>query len=204
MRRLIALVTLLLLDLPAATSQAQPTTAAWAAFEQTWARVTAYSATIAIFEREGAQVQSSVLDYTFRRPSSVTVHFLVGRNAGVTVVWTGGDTVVGHRGNGIIALFKQTFALHDPKVTSIRGSSIDQLSFAAFVAHSHDTPGIVSEGTGPTILDIPTVAVTLVATSAVRNTGLTREIIDISVPTSLPLRALGYEGDTLVRQVEHL
>jgi outer membrane lipoprotein-sorting protein len=40
---------------------------AWAAFEQTWAGITAYSATVTVFEREGTQVQSSVLDYTFRK-----------------------------------------------------------------------------------------------------------------------------------------
>jgi outer membrane lipoprotein-sorting protein len=54
---------------------AQSAPAAWATFEQTWASMTAYSATVAIFEREGAQVQSSVLDYTFHKPSSASVHF---------------------------------------------------------------------------------------------------------------------------------
>jgi hypothetical protein len=87
-------------------------------------------------------------------------------------------------------------------VTTIRRSSIDQLSFAAMLAHSQGTPGIVSQDVGPAILDIPTEAVTLVPTSSVADTGLTREVVDISVPTGLPLRILGYEGDTLVRQID--
>jgi outer membrane lipoprotein-sorting protein len=184
------------------SSQAQSAPAAWTTFEQTWANITAYSATVAIFEREGAQVQSSVLNYTFRKPSSASVHFVAGKNAGVTVTWSGDETVVAHRGSGLIALFKKTFALHDPQVTTIRGSSIDQLSFAAFIAHSKGTPGIVSEQPGPTILDIPTEAVTLIPTSSATDTGLTREIIDLSVSTNLPLRVLGYEQDTLVREVD--
>jgi hypothetical protein len=175
---------------------------AWVAFERAWANVTAYSATVAVFERQGTQVSSSVLDYTFRKPSSATVHFVAGPNAGVTVVWNGGDTVVAHRGNGLAALFKKTFPLHDPQVTTIRGSSIDQLSFAAILAHSRGTPGIVSQEAGPAILDIPTEAITLIPTSSSTDTGLTREVVDLSVPTSLPLRVLGYAGETLVRQVD--
>jgi outer membrane lipoprotein-sorting protein len=183
-------------------SQAQTVPAAWSAFEQTWANVSAYSATVAIFEREDAQVESSVLDYTFRKPASATVHFVAGKNSGATVVWAGGDTVVAHRGSGLIALIRKTFALRDPQVTTIRGSSIDELSFAAFIAHAQGTPGIVSEETGPTILDIPTVAVTLVPTTSATDTGLTREVIDLSVPTKLPIRVLGYENGTLVREID--
>lgn len=85
---------------------------------------------------------------------------------------------------------------------TIRGSSIDQLSFAAFIAHSQGTPGVVSEDVGPTILDIPTVTVTLVPTASATNSGVTRESIDLSVPTNLPIRVLAYEGDTLVREID--
>jgi outer membrane lipoprotein-sorting protein len=198
-----AAAALLLAALPAASqAQTAPSPSTWVAFEQTWAGVTAYSATVAIFERDDAQVQSSVLDYTFRKPANATVHFVAGKNAGVTVAWDGGATVVAHRGSGLMALIKKTFALHDPLVTTIRGSSIDQLSFAAFIAHSQGTPGIVSQEPGPTILDIPTEAVTLVPTTSATDTGLTREVIDLSVPTNLPIRVLGYENDTLVREID--
>jgi len=76
------------------------------------------------------------------------------------------------------------------------------MSFAAFIAHSRGTPGIVSQAAGPTILDIPTEAVTLVPTSSATDTGFTREVIAISVITHLPLRVLAYEQDTLVRQID--
>ena len=196
----VALICSLATAIPALAQNAEPS--AWTAFNDVWKGVTSYSATVIVFERQGTEVQSSVLDYTFRKPSSATVHFTAGPNAGVTVVWNGGDTVVAHRGTGLAALFKWTFSIRDPHVTTIRGSSIDQLSFAAMLAHSQGTPGIVSQGVGPAILDIPTEAVTLVPASSVTNSGLTREVVDISVPTGLPLRILGYEGNTLVRQID--
>ena len=196
----VALICSLATAMPAQAQNAEPP--AWAAFKDVWKNVTSYSATVVVFEREGTEVQSSVLDYTFRKPSSATAHFSGGPNAGVTVVWNGGNTVIAHRGTGLIALFKKTFSLHDPRVMTIRRSSIDQLSFAAILAHAHETPGMVSQDIGPSILDIPTEAVTLVPTSSLAGTGITREVVDISVPTGLPLRILGYEGSTLVRQID--
>jgi outer membrane lipoprotein-sorting protein len=196
----VALICSLATAIPAQAQNAEPP--AWAKFKDVWKNVTSYSATVVVFERERTEVLSSILDYTFRKPSSATVHFSAGPNAGVTVVWNGGNTVIAHRSTGIAALFKKTFSLHDARVTTIRGSSIDQLSFAAILAHAQVTPGIVSQDIGPAILDIPTDAVTLVPTSSLADTGLTREVVDISVPTGLPLRVLGYEGNTLVRQID--
>ncbi|MGB8205176.1 MAG: hypothetical protein WCE83_10905 [Candidatus Baltobacteraceae bacterium] len=181
------------------TPQAKPP--AWLAFEHAWANITAYSTTVTTFEQEGTRTQTWVFDYTFRKPTSATVHYNKGPNAGVTAVWNGGNAVSVHR-SGLLAVFKKTFALHDPTVTTIRGSSIDQLSFAAIISHAQDTPGTVSEGPGPTILGIPTESVALIPNSAVADTGLTHEVVDISTMTSLPLRVLGFDGETLVRQVD--
>ncbi|MGB8205347.1 MAG: hypothetical protein WCE83_11770 [Candidatus Baltobacteraceae bacterium] len=174
---------------------------AWVAFERAWANISSYSATVTTFEQEGTQVQNWVFDYTFHKPSSATAHYNMGPNAGVTAVWNGGDTVVAHRG-GFLALFKRSFSLHDPIVTTIRGSSIDQLSFGAILEHGNGTAGTVSESAGPTILSVPTVAVTLVPSSPAADAGLTQEVIDISTLTNLPIRVLGYDGATLVRQID--
>jgi hypothetical protein len=179
-----------------------PRAPAWAAFERAWADISSYNATITTFEQEGAQVQNWVFDYTFHKPSSATAHYNTGPNAGVTAVWNGGDTVVAHRGGGFLALFKRTFALHDPIVTTIRGSSIDQLSFGAILAHGNGTAGTISESPGPTILSVPTASVTLVPSAPAADAGLTEEVIDISTLTNLPIRVLGYDGATLVRQVD--
>ena len=203
--RLIAIVAVVLIcslatAIPAQAQNTEPT--AWAAFKYAWNNVASYNATVIVFERQGTEIQSSVLDYTFSKPSSATVHFSGGPNTGVTIFWNGGDTVVAHRGSGLMALFKKTFSLHDHRVTTIRHSSVDQLSFAAILAHAQSTPGIASQDVGPSILDIPTEAITLIPTPSLGGTGITREVVDISVPTGLPLRILGYEGDTLVRQID--
>src|ERR1700722_2763518 len=84
-------------------------------FAAAWARVTAYTGTVTVFERKDTQVQNVVFEYTFRKPSSVTTHVDAGPNAGVTMVWDGGTTLVAHRGSGFAALFKKTLSLHDPK-----------------------------------------------------------------------------------------
>ena len=46
------------------------------------------------------------------------------------LTWDGGAMVVAWRGSGLAAMFKRTLSLHDPLVTTLRGSSIDQLRFA--------------------------------------------------------------------------
>jgi hypothetical protein len=182
------------------TSSAVP--AAWVAFEHAWTNITAYTATVTMFERKDTQAQNSVFDYTFHKPASATVHYNQGENAGVTIVWSGGDTLVAHRGSGLSALFTKKFDLHDPAVMTIRGSSVDQLSFAAILAHGQDTAGATSQAVGPVIDGVRTEAVTLVPYPPVTNSGLTREVIDISTSTNLPARVLGYDGDTLVRQID--
>jgi hypothetical protein len=87
-------------------------------------------------------------------------------------------------------------------VTTIRRSSIDRSAQLCRDPRSlAGTPGIVFQDIGPTIRDIPTEAVTLVPNFPVADTGLTREVVYVAVPTGLPLRILGYEGNTLVRQI---
>jgi hypothetical protein len=157
---------------------------------------------VTLFERKGTQVQNWVVDYTFQKPSSATAHFIAGPDTGVTIEWNGGATVQAHRGRGLFALFKKTLSLHDPQVTTVRGSSLDQLSFGAFLTHEADTPGSIAQSAAPGIPGIPSEAVTLIATSAIANTGLTREVIEISSINHLPTRVLGYEGTRLVRQID--
>jgi len=201
--RLLTFAALIALSVPAIPAQAQVTdSTAWTAFEDAWANVKGYSTTVTIFEQNGEQVQNMVFDYTFHKPASATVHYVKGPNAGVTLVWNGGSTVVAHRGSGLSALFKKTFSLHDPLMTTIRSSSIDELSFSAILAHSHDTPGTISQNLGPTILGIATEAVTLVPSSSSEDSGLTNEVVDISTVSGLPIRLLGYESDRLVRQID--
>jgi outer membrane lipoprotein-sorting protein len=172
------------------------------AFASVWEGITGYTATVAIFDEKGAQTQNLLMDYTFRKPNNVTVHVIAGPNAGVTLTWDGGSSVVAHRGSGLAAMFKRTLSLHDPQVTTLRGSSIDQLSFEAIVEHGQQSAGALSESAGETIGGLSTNAVTLTPASPADDNGLTREVVEFSSATHLPIRALAYEGSTLVRKVD--
>jgi outer membrane lipoprotein-sorting protein len=171
-------------------------------FAAAWAAVTAYTTTISVAERKGTQIQNIVLDYTLRKPSSITVHVNAGPNAGVTMVWNGGTTIVAHRGSGFAALFKKTFSLHDPQATTIRGSSIDQLSFGAILAHAQEQAGSVTQAPETKLGEVSVDAVTLMSADPAANAGLTREVVELSTSTHLPVQVLGYDGATLVRQID--
>jgi hypothetical protein len=153
-------------------------------------------------EHLGDAIQTSVSTFTFHKPSSAVIHFIAGKNSGVTIEWSGGDTVVAHRGSGLMGLFKKTFALHDPQMMTIRGASIDELSFGAILAHAQDIAGTISQTPGPTLFGGPTDTVALVPTSSASDSGLTREVAVIATEVGFPLRLLCYEGDSLVRQID--
>src|ERR1700724_3531524 len=111
--------------LPTTPAETPP---ALVAFAQAWKGVTSYNATITIFEQKGTQTQNMVFDYRFTKPSSVATRVIAGANTGARLAWEGGTTVLVRRGSGILSLFKKTLSLHDPLVTTIRGSTVDQLS----------------------------------------------------------------------------
>jgi hypothetical protein len=171
-------------------------------FAAAWTGVNAYTATVTVFERKDAATQNLVLDYTFRKPASVTSHVDSGPNAGVTMVWDGGATIVAHRGSGFAALFKKTFSLHDPQATTIRGSSIDQLSFGAILAHAQEQAGTLTVTAQSSSDGASVDAVTLMSADPMSNAGLTREIVELSTITHLPVRVIGYDGTTLVRLID--
>jgi hypothetical protein len=156
---------------------------------------------VTIFEQKGSQDENLVLDYTYHKPSNAVMRVVKGKNAGVTLVWNGGTTMQAHRGSGFMANFKKTLAINDPLATTIRGSSIDELSFDAILAHAQQTPGTVAQLPGAAIDGLPTDEVRLVTTPSADD-GLTMEVVDVSKTTHLPIRILGYEGSTLVRSIE--
>jgi len=172
-------------------------------FARAWDGVTAYRATVTVFAAKGGDVQNLSFTYDFHKPSSFTVHVIDGPNAGVTLTWDGGPTVQASRGRGLFAaLLKRTIPLHDPLVTTIRGASMDQLSYGAILAHTEQTPGALTQSQGEPIAGIPTQMLSLVPNDPVSDAGLSREVIDVSTLTQLPIRIEGYEGGRLVRRID--
>jgi outer membrane lipoprotein-sorting protein len=196
------LASVFLLPVGPARASAPRSTPALSAFELALAPVTAYSATITVMEQKDRGELTTVGKYTFRKPSTVTLDVVGGPNDGATLLWTGGETVNVHRGTGLAGLFGKTVSLHDPLVTTSRGSSIDEISFERILEHGRAIAGSITEEPGPTIGDQATVAVTLTPADASTDSGYTREVIQIGTATHFPLRVLGYEGTTLVRKIE--
>jgi outer membrane lipoprotein-sorting protein len=185
---------------PAQAAAPRTLTPAWTQFTQTWSDLSGYSATVTVFEQKGTQTENMVLDYSYHKPSSATMRIVQGKNAGVTLVWNGGSTMQAHRGSGLMASFKKTMAIDDPLATTVRGSTIDQLSFDAILAHAQQTPGSVAQLPGAPIDGLATDEVRLIPTNA-ENDGLTLEVVDVSKTTHLPVRILGYDGPVLVRSI---
>jgi outer membrane lipoprotein-sorting protein len=171
------------------------------AFARALAGVTKYSATVTIFDQKDAQTQNVTFDYTFSKPSNVTVHVIAGPNTGITLYWNGGSTIVAHRGSGLVAMFTKTLSLHDPLVTTLQGESIDQLSFGAILSHAQQEVGRLSLAPGGVINGVPANTLTLVPAVSADHAGLTREVVEMSTTTHLPMRVLGYDGSTLVSNI---
>jgi hypothetical protein len=172
-------------------------------FAREWAGVGAYTATVTVFERKDAQVQNMVLNYSFRKPASATALVTAGAMTGSVLAWDGGTTVVVKlRGSGFLSLFKRRLSLHDPMATTIRGSSIDELSFPAILAHAQQEAGTLSTTPEVVIDGVAVDAVTLMPATVDAGAGLTREVVELSPATHLPMRVLGYDGQTLVLSLE--
>jgi hypothetical protein len=170
-------------------------------FAQAWAGLGAYSTTVNAFERKGPEEVDVKMDYAFHKPSNVKIHLITGPNAGANLAWDGGDTVTGWRG-GLLSFFKKTFSLHDSYVSTTRGASIDQLSFGAILDHAQHEPGKLATAPPEQIDGVTVDVVTLTPADPAHDGGLTREVVELSPSTHLPVRVLGYEGSTLVRKVD--
>jgi hypothetical protein len=170
------------------------------AFARALAGVTKYSATVSIFDQKDAQTQNVGFDYTFDKPSNVTVHVLSGPNTGITLNWDGGPTIVARKGSGLIAMFSKTLSLHDPLITTLQGASIDQLSFGAILSHAQQEAGRLSLAPAGLVNGVAANALTLVPASPAES-GLTREVVEMSAATHLPIRVMGYNGSVLVSNI---
>lgn len=161
-------------------------------FEHAWSSINSYQTQVACFNVKGSQTQLSSYDYTFTKPSSISMNIVSGPSAGNSVTWSGGDSVVAGRG-----MFKRSFKLTDPTVTSLRGATVVDLSFGSILQHAQQTKGTMTASTAP-LNGIQTNAVNIDVADPASDGGLTRESLYLSPTTNLPLRVDGYEGSQLV------
>jgi outer membrane lipoprotein-sorting protein len=177
----------------AAPAQTQPPalTAAAAAY----AKISGYSTTAHVYQVKDSQTQNSVYNYTFAKPTSVTMNIVSGPNSGATVTWTGGTSVRAGKG-----MFTKTVDLTDPLVLSLRGMTIVALSFGAILQHAAETAGALSAST-TTLGGASVNLVNLDVANPQGDNGLTREVLYLSQSTNLPVRVDGFIGSTLVQTV---
>ncbi len=175
-----------------ATASAQTLPAPLTAFAQAWNGIAGYTTDVQCYNVKGSENATSTYRYSFTKPSSISMDILSGPSAGNSVSWSGGSNVVAGSG-----MFKKSFSLTDPKVTSLRGATVVDLSFGSILKHTQETKGSLSaarttlDGAGVSLVDLN------VADPSSDN-GLTREALYLSDATHLPLRVDGYEGTKLV------
>jgi outer membrane lipoprotein-sorting protein len=147
---------------------------------------------------DGKDVQDRTYDYRWKRPNFARITIIDGPGKGGVASWQGGDKVSGHQG-GILAMIHLTLDIHDKRATSQRGDTLDTASFAWQVAHFQNTPGTLSEAAGPTLDGHASTAVTLAVSDPKSNGNVSRDVLDISNATHLPLRRQQFVGAQLVK-----
>jgi outer membrane lipoprotein-sorting protein len=161
----------------AASAQTQPAplAAATAAYE----KIAGYRTTAHLYQVQGTATQNSVFDYTFAKPSSISMTIVSGQDQGNTVRWSGGT---------------------DSLVSSLRGVTIVQLSFGSILKHAAEIAG--TQQTSTTTLNGATVnVVNLNVANPQGDAGLTREALYLSQSSNLPVRLDGFVGADLVQTV---
>ncbi len=167
-------------------------------FANAWSGLRGYNATIQLFEAKGGSSEHAVFAYSFTKPTTVTMHVNQGPNSGATVKWTGGSSVYASKSGAFGITMGKNVSLNDPMVSSLRGYSVSDLSFAGILAHAQQTAGSVSSGS--TRLDGAMVtAVTLNVANPAQDNGMTREVLYLSQSTQLPVRVDGFIGNQVVR-----
>jgi outer membrane lipoprotein-sorting protein len=166
------------------------------------AAVNDYSATIKIHEADGAKVQDRVVRAWFKRPSLLKVEVLAGDGKGGSVLWDGGDTVRGHEG-GFLKMIVLTLNIHNPRVTSMRGATIEQGTFPWQVEHLKTIKGRMSAEPGPIIDGDATDVLSVEGIDPALEQGMTKELYFISRSSNLLLRFQGFEGAQLVRESDY-
>ena len=187
-------------SLPASALTAESkTTPSLSAFAGAWANVTSYTETIVTHEttNDGKSTQDRTYSYKFLKPTSALIQIEDGPGKGGGAAWHGGDKVKGHQG-GLLSGIKLIVPISDGRATSLRGDQIDVASFGYELNHFQSTPGALTEAPGPAVGAEATTEVTLAA-SPVETNGVTKETLDISNATHLPVKRSQYVGGTLVK-----
>jgi len=180
--------------------------AALSALTLEWSHVQDYSLTIDAREFRQGRSQQEILRYSYRRPNRARLEILDGPQRGAVVVWFGDERATAYRRG--LRLFKLRLAPSDERVTSLRGNGVLTPSFDALLACFADHRSRVTEGPGPRVDGIPTVAIALeyagfmCPTDSPFDRDVTRDVLYVSSKTNLPVLRERYAAEQLVERWE--
>ncbi len=151
-------------------------------------------------ETSGSEVQDRTYDYAFRKPHAASIAITRGTGRGGHELWDGGDTVVASP-PGLLSHIKLRLSMKDSRVATLRGDTIEMASFGWLLQHLQ-SKGKLSQSSGPSIEKTPTKQLELIVADPISNGGITRELVDLSITTDLPVRVLRFADRVLVKQVD--
>jgi hypothetical protein len=177
-----------------------PPLVAWEAFKKANDSIKDYTETLTSHEIKDGRTEDRVYHFFFAKPSSARSEVVSGPGSGGVAVWNGGVRVRGHKG-GMLSMIKLTLSIDDPRVTDLRGKTIDAAFYPTMIAN-FESDGKLSEAPGDPVDGSPTDEVTFVPNDPSKVRNLTKDVLVISRTTHLPIEHRGYEGTQLVED-EH-
>jgi outer membrane lipoprotein-sorting protein len=191
---LLALVPLLRIE---ASGAATPAQQALARFGAAWAGVRAYRCRITEHQVLGDETQDRVYQMAFQKPHDTRLRIVEGPGRGGVLVWRGGPQARGHRG-GWLRFITRAVGIHDPRATSLRGTTVAQADFGSVLDHvgGLDTSSLAAETRhGNVVVDA------VVADPALDG-GVTREMLVLG-SSGLPVEYRQLQGNQVVRDVSY-
>ncbi|MBC5806968.1 MAG: LolA family protein [Candidatus Eremiobacter antarcticus] len=181
-----------------AQAQSSPTTAETIEkFFSAWQGIETYQCTLTSHEVDGIRVQDRVYHMFFEKPMKTRMEIISGDGRGGAAVWSGGDTLRGHRG-GMLAGIKKTLDIHSPLATSIRGTTIADANYGILLGHIRTFK--------PDNLDAARIGDRTLVTAQVADpasqAGVTKEVF-IFGADGLPLEFEQYQGASMVKKVDY-
>ncbi|MBV9104322.1 MAG: hypothetical protein JO060_12095 [Candidatus Eremiobacteraeota bacterium] len=165
------------------------------AFRDAWNGVKSFTATIQSHEVKGSATQDRTYHYAYLKPHFARIDIVDGPGKGGGAVWTGGDTIRGHRG-GFLSGIQLNRPINDPEAVSLRGDNLLRASFQS-VADDLKAASNVAESAGT--LDGQAVDILSAPLASADSSGVTKHVIYLSKATHLPVQRNTYAGDQLVK-----
>ncbi|MGC1380944.1 MAG: hypothetical protein WA814_07960 [Candidatus Baltobacteraceae bacterium] len=175
------------------------------AFNQMFAGINDYTATLHVHEVKGTASQDRVYLYMFMKPHYAKTLILDGDGKGSGGVWVGTNQISGHQG-GLFSGIHLKVDINDARAVSLRGATIPEGLLQRIVANFATTPGKLAQTDGGKVGGVSTDRLDLKVEDPAANGGVSEMILYLSKETHWPVRQILYAGqqDVLDESVTNL